>query len=259
MNKKLKLNQSAPPFFVAFTLPCTSDLGSQGLGQCIADIYTWSLAIVGVVALVQILYAGWLYVTAFGNANKVGDAMSRISRAILGMVLLFSSYLILRTINPDLLGGTVTLPETTLEKNTGSLEDLTQIKGFSVEPVEADLSDNTPLTYRVKIYGSQGGVDQLCGQGTTVVFYDVYYKDTATSPPTDLKVRYYSWNSSQFGSGKTLSLDFQQELTKGLYNSTLPVKPGTASYYLKFSCQTPSGNELKTLNTSAPFTITVKS
>lgn len=65
----------------------------------------------GIVAFVQIIYAGWIYLTAAGNTTKTGDAMKKISNAILGIVLLFSSYIILNTINPDLVGGSFGLPD----------------------------------------------------------------------------------------------------------------------------------------------------
>lgn len=92
---------------ISFSIPCQN---STTIGDCISGIYSWSLVVVGVVAFVQIIYAGWIYLTAAGNTSKTGEAMSKISNAILGLVLLFSSYLILNTINPDLVGGGVTLP-----------------------------------------------------------------------------------------------------------------------------------------------------
>jgi len=101
--------------FALLTLPCQD---SAGLGECISGIYSWSLAVVGIVAFVQIVYAGWLYLTAAGNTSKAGAAMSKISNAILGIILLFSSYLILNTINPDLVGGGISLPNLKGDKVT---------------------------------------------------------------------------------------------------------------------------------------------
>ena len=97
-----------PLTYAAFAFPCTN---SSELGSCISDIYTWSLSIVGIVAFVQIVFAGVLYLTAAGNATRVSEAKSKISNAILGIIILFSSYLILNTINPDLVGGSFNLPD----------------------------------------------------------------------------------------------------------------------------------------------------
>ncbi len=96
-----------PVSFVLVSIPCANN---GTIGECVSGLYNWSLAIVGVVAFVQIIYAGFLYLTAAGNTSKTGDAMSKISNAVLGIVLLFSSYLILNTINPDLVGGGINLP-----------------------------------------------------------------------------------------------------------------------------------------------------
>ncbi|MBI2058017.1 MAG: hypothetical protein HYT63_03510 [Candidatus Yanofskybacteria bacterium] len=96
-----------PSSFALLTLPCQD---SANLGECVSGIYSWSLTVVGIVAFVQIVYAGWMYLTAAGNTSKTGEAMKKISNAVLGIVLLFSSYLILNTINPDLVGGSLGLP-----------------------------------------------------------------------------------------------------------------------------------------------------
>lgn len=90
-----------------FSFPCTGDIS---LGKCVADIYTWSLTIVGIIAFVQILFAGVMIMTAAGNATKISEARKKISNAILGIIILFSSWLILNTINPNLTGGSFKLP-----------------------------------------------------------------------------------------------------------------------------------------------------
>ncbi len=110
LNKKLNL---LPLSFALITIPCTD---SAGIGECVSGLYNWSLAIVGIVAFVQIIYAGWLYLSAAGNTSKTGDAMKKISNAVLGIVLLFSSYLILNTINPDLVGESFGLPDLKKDK-----------------------------------------------------------------------------------------------------------------------------------------------
>ena len=95
--------QSTPWLFATISLPCQAT--NTGIGQCIGDIYNWSIAIVGIAAFIQVVRAGIEYFTAAGNASDAKDAKSKISDAILGIILLFSSYVILRTINPDLVGG----------------------------------------------------------------------------------------------------------------------------------------------------------
>ncbi|MFH1654581.1 MAG: hypothetical protein ABIE74_11095 [Pseudomonadota bacterium] len=90
------------------------------LGQLIQQIFTWSLAVLGIAVFVMFFYAGFLWLTAAGNTARVGEARSRMTNAILGAILLLSSYLILNTINPDFVENTFNLPglgETTTGTN----------------------------------------------------------------------------------------------------------------------------------------------
>src|SRR3989344_3784313 len=60
------------------------------------------LAFAALAAFVQIVFGGILRATSGGNPSAIGDANDRIWMAILGLVLALSAYLILNTINPDL-------------------------------------------------------------------------------------------------------------------------------------------------------------
>lgn len=66
-------------------------------------IFNFLIAISGVIALGVLVYAGFQYFTSTGNIEKISDAKSRITAALLGLVILFGSYLILYSINPDLI------------------------------------------------------------------------------------------------------------------------------------------------------------
>lgn len=56
----------------------------------------------GIAVFVRILWAGFLMLTAAGNASKAADAKNKIQSAVIGAILLFAAYLILYIINPDL-------------------------------------------------------------------------------------------------------------------------------------------------------------
>jgi len=84
----------------AVSLP---DLNStQDLGVFMQNIYSFSITIVGILIFVRFIWAGWLYLSAAGNAGKTGEAKTMMQNAIIGAVILFSAYLILYVINPDL-------------------------------------------------------------------------------------------------------------------------------------------------------------
>lgn len=63
----------------------------------------WAFRLAGILAFIMILYAGFLYLTAGGNTEQQKNAQNKIKNAIIGLVLLFSFYIILYTINPDIL------------------------------------------------------------------------------------------------------------------------------------------------------------
>jgi len=74
-----------------------------------AEIALWiinrALEIAGVLAFAMIVYAGFQYLTSGGNTAQQKDAQERIVNAIIGIILLFAFYIILHTINPDILSG----------------------------------------------------------------------------------------------------------------------------------------------------------
>ncbi|MFH1392153.1 MAG: pilin [bacterium] len=64
--------------------------------------FTFAIAAAGILALLMIMIGGFQYITAAGSEAMAGQAKNRIQNAILGLVLALCSYLILNTINPDL-------------------------------------------------------------------------------------------------------------------------------------------------------------
>ncbi len=70
--------------------------------ELIRVIYIYALGIVSVVALMVMIYGGILYTASAGNTSKQQEAKNWITGAVLGLALLLGAYLILWTINPDL-------------------------------------------------------------------------------------------------------------------------------------------------------------
>lgn len=73
------------------------------IGEYITAIYNYAIGIVGILAAVVLMFGGILWLTAGGSAEKIGNAKSWIGAALTGLVLTLASYMILNTINPDLL------------------------------------------------------------------------------------------------------------------------------------------------------------
>lgn len=75
---------------------------ASGPADFINKAYNWSLGIAGTLAVIMIVYGGIKYAVSAGNVAQQSDAKSIITSAIWGMVLLAGAYLILYTINPNL-------------------------------------------------------------------------------------------------------------------------------------------------------------
>lgn len=83
--------------------PCS---GSGELGECISRVYIWSLGLSALLAVIMSVFGGYLVMSARGNGAQVSRGKSFIGTSLIGMVLLMCAYLLLNTINPDLLNFT---------------------------------------------------------------------------------------------------------------------------------------------------------
>jgi hypothetical protein len=77
----------------------TSDL----LARYIKAIYTYGQMIAGILAAIVLMAGGLLWLTSAGNDAKITQAKELISGSIIGLVILFGSWILLNTINPALL------------------------------------------------------------------------------------------------------------------------------------------------------------
>lgn len=75
---------------------------SSGLPEYIDYIFRFAVVIIGIIVLGVLIYNGFQYLTSAGNSEKLSDAKKGITSALLGAVILFSTYLIFNTINPQL-------------------------------------------------------------------------------------------------------------------------------------------------------------
>lgn len=68
-------------------------------------LYNFMLGLVGVAAMGSIVYGGVLYIISAGNPSRVGEAKTAIWNGIIGILVAGFGYLVLTTINPDLVRG----------------------------------------------------------------------------------------------------------------------------------------------------------
>jgi len=72
------------------------------LGEYVKYIFYFAIAISGLLAFGALIYGGVRYLTSAGNPAAMADAKDQVFAGILGLVILLSSYLILNTVNPQL-------------------------------------------------------------------------------------------------------------------------------------------------------------
>jgi len=196
--------QSAP-LMAVFTLPCQEKVG---IGECIAEIYTVSLTLVGIVAFVQIVIGGFLVLTAAGNTSKYGEAMNRIKNAVFGIVLLFSSYLILRTINPDLIKLNFAFKKVDQGSSVDSIIP-SSIGDLSVTPTLAALSIDQELKFSTKVFSSAQRIANVCGSGASGLVARV---DLLTADNQRQVINFSNFSKENFGTGeKSIPWSFTQE------------------------------------------------
>ncbi|MFA5106746.1 MAG: pilin [Patescibacteria group bacterium] len=93
-----------------------------GTTECISDItqytkifYNLFIGVIGIFAAVMIMYAGFQWISASGNSQKIERAKDSFTSAIIGVVIALISYVLLNLINPMI----VNLQPIALETITG--------------------------------------------------------------------------------------------------------------------------------------------
>ncbi len=81
-------------------------LGTRDLREGVMQIVRLLLGFLGIVAILLMLYGGFLWFTSAGNEEKVSQAKKVISAAIIGLVIIFISYAIAQFVINQLLVAT---------------------------------------------------------------------------------------------------------------------------------------------------------
>ncbi|MDD5145434.1 MAG: pilin [Candidatus Pacebacteria bacterium] len=72
------------------------------LGELILWFYYLIIGISGIAAFVMITWGGIEWLVSSGSPSRIGDAKDKIYSALLGLLIIFTSWLILKTIDPSL-------------------------------------------------------------------------------------------------------------------------------------------------------------
>lgn len=92
------LKDAAPPTFEynvegeQNVLSTTTGLGNQEPVVVVTYVINWLLGLLGIVALLIILYAGFKWMKARGNDEEVTKAKQTLEAAVIGLVIILSAY-----------------------------------------------------------------------------------------------------------------------------------------------------------------------
>jgi hypothetical protein len=110
-NAQAQLNEGAVIFTPQVTIP-GSDFQSQAsttleantgpIAKYISAVYNYGVGIVGILAALMLMLGGIIWLTAAGSSTKIEQAKSFISSSLTGMALVLTAYVLLNTINPEL-------------------------------------------------------------------------------------------------------------------------------------------------------------
>ncbi|MFA6427206.1 MAG: pilin [Candidatus Magasanikbacteria bacterium] len=89
-------------------LGCVADTGLSARDPRIltAKIINASLGLLGIIATVLIIYAGFLWMTAGGNEEKAGEARKIIFAAVIGIVIILMAFAISNFVLENLMDAT---------------------------------------------------------------------------------------------------------------------------------------------------------
>lgn len=82
-------------------------------------VYKWAAIIGGLLAVLMLTYAGYRYMTSYGDPEKIASAKEIIEQALIGLVLLILAAVILQTINPNTTGCKKNCGDIDFSKPTG--------------------------------------------------------------------------------------------------------------------------------------------
>jgi len=72
----------------------TFGLGTADLASSVIKIVQWILGFLGLIAVIMILYGGFIWMTAGGNEEKVASAKKIISAAVIGLIVVLLAWAI---------------------------------------------------------------------------------------------------------------------------------------------------------------------
>ena len=73
-------------------LGSTFGLGTEDLQSSVTNIVNWVLGFLGLIAVILIIYAGVIWLTAAGNEDRIDKAKKILSAAVVGLIVILLAW-----------------------------------------------------------------------------------------------------------------------------------------------------------------------
>ncbi len=111
------VSAAGTPYVMLEKIPGTFSGGTTNFETYFSGLYKLSMGLALVLAMFQLSRGGFEYLTTDAFAKKT-DARETIKNALFGLVLILISFLLLKTINPDLINVQLKIPKTPVSPPT---------------------------------------------------------------------------------------------------------------------------------------------
>jgi len=80
-------------------------LSTRSVSEILLSVIDWALIIIGLLGVLTFIYAGYLYLTAQGEEDKISTAKRVVIWAVAGIAVAVLGFVVVKTINDLLVGG----------------------------------------------------------------------------------------------------------------------------------------------------------
>lgn len=133
---------------------------TQTIGTTFNNIYFLTIGLASLLGVLLIAWYGFQYMRSDDNVSKKGVLKDKITNVVIGLLLLVSIYVILNTINPQLLDVQPDLADVSLIPNRNEdpnfVETVTGLDTTGIVITEASYNDPTFLAYLAHQQGPGG-------------------------------------------------------------------------------------------------------
>jgi hypothetical protein len=146
-------------------------------------IYSFAIFLGAAISFIMLVWAGTRYITSSGKPYKVKVAKEQIVAGIVGLIIMLSSYLILNTINPDLVKINIpSLSEINVDIEIPDEVDLPGLEHQEI-PIGTLITSEITLSSFIKATDTDPKIDITDKDDNPI--YNSYFDEDVTKYPTD--------------------------------------------------------------------------